>query len=415
LSTLTSRKAAKLVLKAKLSFDAIQDERAYRGKNQQSLTALYRVCVAAFASGKNLIRCMEHFVEDIDKGVARCLGLKTNKVSDTTFYELFVNTHPEGFLSILWKQIRDGVDKKRIRNDVFPGGVVAYDGKGCGSKIGSAPNDSCRTNVCDNKGTKFWNLFALRACLVSSSARPCIDQKVIPDKKGEATTFPLMFERDVKRFPKLFQYVTGDAGLASSSNAQLVTSKNKDYVFQIKGNFSVVYPKAFSLLEAEQVAASTTERYQAKTVRREIRHVAVPKEVNFSGSTQLLGVRQIRTSDDGQIITEDRVYITSIKLEQLTAKQLLKLIRLHWIIENGSNWTLDVVMKEDIRRPCNKGNGPTNIIWFNIIAYNLISMFRACLPKNGRFYQSWKRIIELVYQVFVCQKYERKYLQQSFV
>ena len=135
-------------------------------------------------------------------------------------------------------QVRRGIDSKAITNDRFGGGVVSYDGKGAGSGLGDAPNPICRRSTCDADGTPFWDLYTLRACLTSSSAQPVLSQTFIPNKRGEATTFPERLARDVKNFPRLFRYVTTDAGMASRSNAEVVMRHQKMYVFQIKGNFA---------------------------------------------------------------------------------------------------------------------------------------------------------------------------------
>jgi predicted transposase YbfD/YdcC len=334
------------------------------------------------------------------------MGLK-DRVSDTTQYEILVRTRPEGLREALWEQLRKDIDSKAISNDLLSEGVISYDGKGAGSKLGEPPNELCRGCVCDSKGTAFWDLFILRSCLTSSSARVCIDQEVIAAKSGEATTFPSMLERDVKQFPRLFRYITGDAGLASQTNAQKVLELNKLYLFQIKGNFGRLYPLAESLLDSSPVIAETTERSQGCQVRRELRRVAVPAEVSFPGATQILGVSQIRTKSDGTVETEHRVFITAVPWQELSAAKLLKLVRLHWGIENGANWTADMIFEEDTRSPCYQGYGPIVVSWLLLLAYNIVAVFRAHLPLKDRRPERWERARELIYQAFLSLGIER--------
>jgi hypothetical protein len=400
MSVLTPARAARVVARSKLHFDAVHDTRAYRGERRQPLPAVLQLLVAAFACGKMVLRATEDFSRDIPKSIASKMGLR-GTVSDTAQYELLCRTSPDGLREALWRQVRADVDAKAVTNDVFVGGAVSYDGKGAGSGWGEAPNDACRESVCDAEGTAFWDLFALRACLVSSSARPVLDQELIPSKKGEATTFPAMFERDVRRFPKLFRYVLGDAGLASASNAQHVLNHSKVYVWQIKANFKRLFPLALEVLACARVVATTSERYQGTEVRRELRRVAVPEGVSFPGATQLLGIRQIRTHSDGSVETEDRVYITAIPWQELTPTALLRLVRLHWGIENGANWTADMILQEDTRRPCNQGFGPNVCSWLILLAYNIVSVFRAHLPDKDGKPQRWERARELIYQAFL--------------
>lgn len=414
MSTLTSKRALRVVARTKLSFDEVQDCRAYRGSQQQTLPAIMRLMIAGLACGKMVLRAIEDLSTDINLRIARQIGLK-GRVSDTTQYELLSRTPPEGFRKTLWGQIRKDIDSKAITNNLFTQGVISYDGKGGGSGLGEPPNELCRRSVCDAKGTIFWDVFVLRGCLTSSSARPCIDQEIIPEKKGEATTFPIMLERDVKRFPRLFRYVTGDAGLASRTNAQKTLELNKVYFFQIKGNFSRVFPLANGLLSMSPVVAETNERAQGLHVCRQLRRIEIPPEVSFPGATQFVGVRQIRTKDDGTIETEDRVFITAIPLDELSADKLLLLVRLHWGIENGANWTCDVIFEEDTRRPCNQENGPLVAIWLMAIAYNIVAVFRSHLPLKDRRPERWERTRELIYQALLGLGCSEEKLIDNFV
>lgn len=395
MALLTASRAARVVGRARLDFGFVQDPRAYSGKKIVPLPPLMRLMVTGFGTGKMVLRSIEDLSADMPSTTRKSLGIP-GRVSDTPLWGLLKRTNPEGFRETLFQSVRRDLDSKAVTNDLFPGGVVAYDGKGAGSGWGEAPNAQCRTRTAD--GEAYWDVFALRACLVSSSAAPVIDQELIPNKKGEPTTFPRIFERDVERFPRLFRYVTGDAGLASASNAQLVIVRGKLYLWQIKGNFSVLYPLALDLLENSPILASTTDRFQGKEVRREIRRVAFPDDETFPGATQLIAVRQIRTSEDGTQECEDRIYVSSIPWRELSPKRLLQMVRLHWKIENGANWTADVILEEDSRRPCNKGFGPNVVSWLLVLAYNLIAVFRAHLPKKDRLPQRWERVREVFYQ-----------------
>ncbi len=404
---LTAARAARVVVRSELAFDDVPDSRAYRGPKQQKLGAIMRMMVAGFASGKMVLRSTEDFSADMDGRILRQMGL-TGPVSDTTQYEILGRTEPEGFREALWRQLRSDIDSKAITNDLFPGGVVSYDGKGAGSELGEAPNELCRSSVCDAEGTAYWDVFALRGCLTSSSAQPCIDQEIIDGKSGEATTFPVMLDRDVKQFPRLFRYVTGDAGLPSATNAQKVLDLEKVYFWQIKGNFGRLFPLASMLMESAPVEAETTERYQGSEVCRELRRIPVPADVSFPGARQFVGVRQVRTENDGTVETEDRVFISAVPWDELSPAMLLKLVRLHWGIENGANWTADMIFEEDSRRPCNQGNGPIVVTWLLLLAYNIVSVFRAHLPLKDRRPERWERARELIYQAFLGLGLERR-------
>ena len=411
---LTPARAVRIVSRAKLDFRSVRDPRAYRGTKRQPVHAILRLIVAGFASGKMVLRAVEDFASDLNARAANEIGLVGKKtVSDTAQYELLRRLEPCDLATALWQQMREAIDSKAVTNDLFARGAVSYDGKGAGSGFGDAPNQACRESVCDAQGTKFWDAFALRACLVSSSARPVIDQELIPAKKGEATTFPAMLERDIKRFPKLFRYVLGDAGLASADNANEVLRYSKLYLFQVKKNFKLLHDLALNVLADARVAAVSCDRYQGVECRREVRRVIVTEKALFPGLTQFLSVRQVRIYDDGKTETEDRVYVTSIPWQELTPSDLLRLVRLHWGIENGANWTADMVLEEDSRRPCNKGFGPNVCSWLMLLAYNLIAIFRAHLPRKDGKPQRWERARELIYQAFIGAHRSAKAVQDA--
>lgn len=397
---LTKARAERMVSRAEVDFGSVRDPREQKNKRSQSLEGILRLFVTGFACGKLVLRDLEALSEDMPPRIRRRLGLR-KQVSDTTQWEILSSISTAGFAEVLGSQLRRGIDSKAIINDRFAGGVASYDGKGAGSRLGEAPNEICRRSTCDVDGTVFWDLYALRACLTSSSAQPVLSQTFIPNKRGEATTFPDMLARDVECFPRLFRYVTTDAGMASRGNAEVVMSHQKMYVFQIKGNFGHLYPIGCELLEKQEVQAETTENERGMIVRRELRRVAFPANESFPGATQFVGVKQVRIRKDGTTETENRVFITCVPWTELSTERWLKLVRLHWVIENGSNWTHDVILNEDLRKPCNQGYGPIVISWLLVLSYNLMSMFRSHLPLKDCRPCSWSRVQELLYQAWL--------------
>jgi hypothetical protein len=399
MTELTETRALRVVQRGRLSFAGVTDPRCPRG-TRFGLDGLLRLHVAAFASGKQTLRAIESFASDLSHKALRLLGFQ-KAPADTTLYDLDSRLSPEGLREVLWQQVRSDLDSKAITNDIFQGGVLTLDGKGCGSGMGEAPNEVCRSSVCDAAGTKYWDVFALRAVLTSSTARPAVDQELIDGKHGEATTFGPMVQRIVERFPKLFRYITVDAGLASAHNAKLVISLGKVYVFGIKGNFRRLFPVAQQLLKDAEVVACTSERAQGCWVVRELRRVHIPESEKFPGATQLWGVRQIRTTNDGRVETEDRVFITNAPWDELLPESILKLVRLHWGIENNANWTADLVFAEDTQCPCRAGKGVLVLSWLRLLAYNVVAVFRAHLPKRDRYMRAWERCRELIYQAWL--------------
>ncbi len=407
MTELSKTRAIRLIKNAKLFFEEVKDPRD-ENRVLYELPGLLNLHVAAMSCGKRALQHIENFGKDLSKKAFRILGfrkmLKKSKdgPSDTTYYDLFSAMKPRGFRKALQEQVKRDLESKAITNDLFSGGVLTLDGKGAGSAMGEAPNSQCRQSVCDSKGTEFWDLFVMRAVLTSSLARPCIDQEVIDGRSGEATAFEPVLRRIAKAFPRLFQYITVDAGESSAHNARVCLELKKDYLFAIKGNFPKLFPLCQKLLKDAKVAAFTEEREQGFLVRREIRVVQTTGEIEFPGAAQICGVRHIKTSTDGTQTTEDRVFLTSATSQRLEPAALLKLVRLHWGIENNANWTADMIFQEDTKSSCKVGNGIIVLSWLRMLSYNLVAVFRAHLKNNGNRPQCWARAIELIYQAFIC-------------
>jgi predicted transposase YbfD/YdcC len=238
--------------------------------------------------------------------------------------------------------------------------------------------------------------------LTSSSARPVLDVQHFNNSLGEATCFESMFRRDVAKFPRLFRYVTADAGIISEANAQAVVQAGKHYLFALKQNLKWLYRYALTLLNgtAVEVAAEYREWYRGELVIRQLRRVSVESDV-FPGLRQFLHVTKTRIDAKGRKRLGVRLYVTSIPPDELTAEQLLLLPRLHWGIENGPNWTTDVIFDEDQHCPCKTGNGVVAMSWLNVMAYNLVAVFRAHLPKVDGWRPRFRRVCELVYLVLL--------------
>ena len=130
---------------------------------------------------------------------------------------------------------------------------------------------------------------------------------------------------------------------------------------------------------------------------REIRRVEVPPEVAFPGAKQFWSVKQVFIDKTGLEEIEQRVFITSLEIDQLSAEASLQLVRLHWGIENGGNWTADVILKEDTHSPCNTGYGRLVISWLRLLAYNLMSVVRIHLPKRDKQFVRWARAQDVIY------------------
>jgi hypothetical protein len=378
-----------------LTFKSVKDPREERGK-RHPLGALLSLLVQGLAVGKRVLRRMEDLSEDMVREGTAPEGLKRG-VSDSTLYRLLRELEPEGLEHPLYESVHQGLALGLIRHDSFVRGVATFDGKAGESTPGPAPFEQSHTTK-DEQGREYWYPFALRASLTSSAARPVLDQQMMESKRGEATTFPELFERVVKRFGEHFKYVTVDAGMTSAANARLVTEAGKHYLMALKENFNRLHDKAWVLLAVRPVRARTRERAKGEWVERELKVVDMPPEEDFPGARQLVWVRQKRQREGGLPRVETRLFITSVESQRLSAERLLELVRLHWGIENGPNWTADMVFEEDTASPCLRGKAPLVLSWLRMLAYNMVALVRAQLPGRDGRPRSFARTMELLYQ-----------------
>ena len=72
---------------------------------------------------------------------------------------------------------------------------------------------------------------------------------------------------------------------------------------------------------------------------------------------------------NGILSTERRFFISSLSAD---TKQISSAVRSHWLIENGLDWTLDVVFNEDKSR-VRKDNAGENMAIIRHITLNMIN------------------------------------------
>jgi hypothetical protein len=171
--------------------EKVADPRKARGRVHPH-RGILGLLMAAFACGLATLRRAEDLGEDLGRGARRALGLP-RKVSDSTLYRMAAKQNPEGFRETLWAQVRELFKRKVVQNDLFPVGVMSFDGKGNWSST-SHDVDGARQSSC-GAGESLWLLGSLRAVLTSSQVRPCVDMEFIGDKEGESPAFRTVLPR----------------------------------------------------------------------------------------------------------------------------------------------------------------------------------------------------------------------------
>ncbi|ATB32299.1 hypothetical protein MEBOL_005776 [Melittangium boletus DSM 14713] len=378
-----------------ITFKQIVDPRASRGK-RHGLGSILSLLVQGMATGRRVLRQVEALSADLVREGTEPEGLR-GPVSDTTLDRLLSQLEPEGLDKVLQQSVRTALRQGVLRQDRMAAGVVSIDGKAGESTRGQAPCEPNHT-LRDEQGQEYWYPFALRAALTSSRACPVLDQMMLEGKQGEATAFPTLLGRVVEKYGEHFKYVTGDAGLTSAANAKAVREAGKHYLFAVKENFQRLYPMMWVALGTAPVQVSVRERARGEWVEREVRAVRVPETEEFPEAKQWVWVRSRREREGSLSEVETRLFVTSIPSGELSGQQLLTVVRGHWGIENGPNWTADVVLEEDTGSASLRGQAPVVLSWLRLLAYNLLALVRTHLPpKDGRPV-SYARCQEVLYQ-----------------
>jgi hypothetical protein len=119
----------------------------------------------------------------------------------------------------VFAQVKGLIARKVVKNDCLKLGVMSFDGKGTWSRTVGPKVEGTRQSSYDADGSSLQTFGALRATLTSSSACPCVRQKGIGSKEGEATAFRELLPRACDELGGQFRIFTCDAGLCARGNA----------------------------------------------------------------------------------------------------------------------------------------------------------------------------------------------------
>lgn len=380
----------------------VVDPRQARGrrlKHQGLLTLL----VAAFACGMKVLRRVEDLSTDLGARVRKRMGLPVS-VSDSTLWRLLARQSTAGLRQTVAAQVHRLLELPSTQRVALPVRAMTFDGKSLWTSL-QQEVPGLEAVPCNQTGAPLWRLGALRAVLTGLVAAPCVDLEFIGAKEGESPAFRQLLPRVVRQWGAHFEVVTGDAGLAATENAALVRQLGKHYLFGLKGNQPTLHEHAVEAIADKRCAARarTEDRAHGESVVRELwTHALKPGEVEFPGARLLLCVRQTHLKDDGTSGVEWRYFVTSLSTVDLGFHHLLRLVRLHWAIENQHHWTLDMVLEEDDHQPCLHSRTSLEVTaWLRTLAYNLVSAWRAALPLKDRLPVCWARACETLRDALV--------------
>jgi predicted transposase YbfD/YdcC len=180
--------------------------------------------------------------------------------------------------------------------------------------------------------------------------------------------------------------ITADALLTQREVAQTIIDRGGDYLLAVKENqptlredIALVFEHARTLSDTIQEARSTDQHGGRITERRLRTSTALSGYTDWPGHEQVLELqRTVTDKRSGKTRQEVAYAITSLSVSRASARQLLKLWREHWHIENKLHWVRDVTFDED-RSQVRAGRIPQVMAALRNAA---ISLLRVCGAEN---------------------------------
>lgn len=197
--------------------------------------------------------------------------------------------------------------------------------------------------------------------------------------------------------------VTGDALLAQRALSVQIVAAGGDYLWKLKGGGATqtLYEEVVTLFAPPTcppgTSPITTDFATATTLdkghgRKEQRTLTVSQMLtgysNWPHLAQVFQVEHIVTDLSTGTTTTTRSYgVTSLSPQQADAARLLRLVRLHWSIENGLHYRRDVTLQEDACRVRTGAAAPVLATLNNLVLSLLKHQQPArSLPSAQRYY-----------------------------
>jgi len=336
-------------------FAGLQDPRIDRTKLHQLLDIVV-IAICAIICGADDWVEVELFGNAKLPWLRTFLALPHGIPSHDTFGRVFARLNPEEF----GRCFQDWV---QAVYEITGGQVVPIDGKVLrGSRDG----------VLGKAGIDMVSAWATANHLV-------LGQVKVADKSNEITAIPQLLHM----LELAGCIVTIDAIGCQREIAEAIVELEADYVLTVKENQGHLYEDIKELFDAAaEVNFKEVPHDYCRTVdkghgRLEIRQcwtICDPQQVGYLRN--LTGWRNLRTvvkvvderQVNGATTSRTRYFISSLGGD---ARQMLKVVRHHWGIENALHWILDIAFREDDSR-VRKDNGPANFAILRHIALNLL-------------------------------------------
>ena len=164
--------------------------------------------------------------------------------------------------------------------------------------------------------------------------------------------------------------VTADALHCHRAMAKTLVERGGDYVLAVKENQPALLADAKAAIgKAARKATTSVTTTDADHGRKEKRHALVATVKEMAEKHDFPGLKAVAriASKRGKDKTVERYFLMS---KAYSRKEVLRIVRTHWSIENRLHWPLDVVLDEDLARN-RKDNAPANLAVLRRLALNV--------------------------------------------
>ena len=222
----------------------------------------------------------------------------------------------------------------------------------------------------------------------SSQHRLVLGQVKVSEKSNEITAIPALLELlDIAGC-----IITIDAMGTQTAIASQIFQAKADYILALKANHPTLHIQVKDWFEQHLQGGFSgithsydqrVEKGHHRTEKRQIWCVPVSQlpplhnQDDWAGLKCVVMVVRVRHLWN-QTTREVQFYLTSLDCD---ASKLGQAIRLHWSVENGLHWTLDVTFNEDACR-VRTGHAPQNLSLLRRIAINALNLEQSFQRSN---------------------------------